>query len=61
MTTVEDPDKEVANEIVALGDAERNKRLAGEEVIRSVKGVPQRQRGGREDGLGGSRDGVWRR
>ena len=36
MTTVEDPDKEVANEIVALGDAERNKRLAGEE-IRSVK------------------------
>jgi hypothetical protein len=38
MTTVEDFDKEVTNEIVALGDAERSKRLAGEEVIRSVQG-----------------------
>ena len=54
MTTVEDFDKEVANEIVTLGDAERNERLAGEEMIRSVKGGPtaadgwERGRAGRE-------------
>ena len=45
MTTVEDSDEEVANEIVALGDAKRNKRLAGEEVIRSVKGGPTAAKG----------------
>ena len=55
MTTVEDFDKEVANEIVTLGDAERNERLAGEEMIRSVKGGPTAAGGWEGRRAGGSK------